>query len=558
MKDKGNVNLLEGVRGMFLLSLLLLFFFFYEIGNRHFADPDEGRYVEIPREMTVTGDYVTPRLNGLKYFEKPPLFYWMQAASIETFGVGETSMRIWTMLFAIIGCLSVFFVGSRCYSANTGFLATGILATSILYYVHSRLIILDLVLSVLMNGALWCFYLIFVSKKAVGLSRKPLIIAMYALAALAGLTKGLVAIVLPAFIVFLWMALTSNWKKIREILYLPGLLVFFAIFLPWHILVAIRNDDFLYYYFIVEHFLRYTTAIHCRYQPFWFFIPVLLAGFLPWTGFFLASLKDSLQKIKKDSENAFLVCWILGVLLFFSFSNSKLIPYVLPAAQPMALLTGIALEKSINAKGKDFRYGVWLNILTLVVACGAYLLAKREIADVMEDANANLLINVFFGLLLIAAITLLCALHFKNFRFSSMLIYLFLSANMMWVINKAAVFYQETKKPSTKRFAEIINLNRKKDDLVFCYGRYYQDFPVYLHDTVGVVDFIGELEFGARSEKDTKRLITKEDFWNLWSTTNRRIFLLLSSSDYGEAFAKVNVFHRILDFNKYFLVITNQ
>ncbi|MDR3187487.1 MAG: glycosyltransferase family 39 protein [Holosporaceae bacterium] len=557
MKKNQSVNL-SGARGTFFLSLLLLFFFSYEIGNRCFADPDEGRYAEIPREMTVTGDYVTPRLNGLKYFEKPPLFYWMQAASIKAFGIDEISMRIWVMLFAIIGCLSVFFVGSRCYSPNAGLLATGILATSVLYYIHSRLIILDLVLSVLMDGALWCFYLVFVSKNAGKFSPKPWIIAMYALAALAALTKGLVGIVLPAFVVFLWMAFAGSWEKIKEILYLPGLLVFCVIFLPWHILIASRNDDFLYYYFIVEHFLRYTTTIHYRYQPVWFFIPVLLVGFIPWTGFFLAGLRNSLQKIKNNSENIFLICWILGVLLFFSFSKSKLIPYILPAAQPMALITGITLAKSIDSGGKDFRNGVWLNILILAIACGAYLLAKAEIADVVENANANLLVNVFFALLLIGAIVLLCAAHFKNFRFSGMLFYLFLSANMMWVINKAAPFYQEVKKPSTKRFAEIINLNRRNDDLVFCYGRYYQDFPVYLRDTVGVVNFVGELEFGAKSEKNTNRLITKEDFWKLWNTTNHRIFLLLSRNDYREVFADVSMVHKILDFNEYFLVIANR
>ncbi|MDR1375805.1 MAG: glycosyltransferase family 39 protein [Holosporaceae bacterium] len=558
MREEKSVNFMESTRNACLLSLLLLLFFSYEIGNRHFADPDEGRYVEIPREMVVSGDYVTPRLNGLKYFEKPPLFYWMQAASIKAFGIGEISMRIWVMLFAVIGCLGVFFIGSRCYSVKVGLLSTGILATSVLYYVHSRLIILDLVLSVLMNGALGCFYLVFVSKNAGKLSHKPWIIIMYALSALACLTKGLVGIVLPGFIVFLWMALTGGWKKIREILYLPGLLVFFALFLPWHILVASRNDDFLHYYFVVEHFLRYTSTIHYRYQPVWFFVPVLLVGFFPWTGFFLVGLKNSLQKIRKNSENIFLVCWILGVLLFFSFSGSKLIPYILPAAQPMALVTGITLAKSIESRDGNFKSGVLLNILFIAIAYGAYLLAKSQIADVMEDVNASLLLCVFFGLVLVAAIILLYALYFKNSRYKALLFYLFLSANIMLVLNKAATFYQEVKKPSTKCFAEIINLNRKSDDLVFCYGRYYQDFPAYLGNTVGVVNFVGELEFGARSEKNTDRLIAKEDFWKLWNTTNRRIFLLLSIGDYREVFTKVNMVHKILDLNKYFLVITNQ
>ena len=148
----------KGLRGLFFLTIILGIFFSFEMGNRPFVSPDEGRYVEIPREMVVTGDYITPRLDGMKYFEKPPLFYWMQAASIKAAGINETSMRFWIVLFAILGCLSVFYVGAKCYSRNVGIMAAGILATSLFYYCHSHLIVLDLVLSVLLCGSLWAFF----------------------------------------------------------------------------------------------------------------------------------------------------------------------------------------------------------------------------------------------------------------------------------------------------------------------------------------------------------------------------------------------------------------
>ena len=549
----------SGWRGMFSLAIILAVFFSYEMGNRHFADPDEGRYVEIPREMVATGDFIVPRLNGLKYFEKPALFYWLQAGVIKVFGLNETSMRLWIVIFAILGCLGVFFIGAKYYSRATGLLSSGILATNILYYAHSHLIILDLAVSILMNGALWCFFMIFVRKDPSITSPKRYIILFYVLAALACLTKGLIGVVLPGFIILLWIMFTKNWSLIKEILYVPGILVFLIIFLPWHIMMALRDENFLHFYFIVEHFQRYISTGHNRYQAPWFFIPILLVGLLPWTGFSLVAVKNSFQKaMSKNSENMFFMCWIFGTLVFFSFSSSKLIPYILPLLQPIVLITGTTLVESFVTNNRNFLYGTWSNVVLFGIAYGAYIRAKPEIIDVLQNPNAILLIDIFALLAIAAAIVPVCSIFFNIPRINAIFACVFISANMMWIINKATIFYQEAKKPSTKYSAELINMNRKKEDLVFCYRRYYQDFPVYLGTTVGVVDFIGELKFGANAEKCSDRLTTEENFWKLWSITNKRIFLLLSREHYREVFSNRNFVHRILSFDKCFVVITNK
>ncbi|GHU13236.1 glycosyl transferase [Alphaproteobacteria bacterium] len=597
----------KGVRGFFALALVLAVFFSYDMGVRPFADPDEGRYVEIPREMVVSGDYITPRLNGLKYFEKPALFYWMQAASIKAFGINETSMRLWIVIFAILGCLCVFLVGSRFYYNGVGLLSSGILATSALYYAHSHLIILDLVLSVFMSGALWCFFAAFVRKdkaphkiitslaestisedflgdterrtavysdvhedSSTGSTTKipdrgrlceRYIVAMYVLSALACLTKGLIGIVLPAFVAFLWVIFTKNWKKIPEMLYVPGIVAFLVIFLPWHILVISKNSDFFHFYFVVEHFLRYTTTIHERYQPMWFFLPVLLVGFLPWTGFSLVALKNTFRKKQMFSENVFFLCWIFGIFGFFSFSSSKLIPYILPIMQPLALLTGINIVESIKSESRDFRNGALTNIFLFGIAMVAYFIAKPQISDVLQDPDAQTFIYVFGGIFITAAIVLLAAAYpkwLKFHRFNALLLFLFLGANMMWVINKASTYYQEVKKPPTKNMAEFVRMNKTKDDLVFCYDRYYQDFPVYLNSTVNIVNFVGELEFGANAEKEKHVIWQDKEFWDFWKTTDKRIFLLVSKEKYREVFASKVGMHHILDFDKSFTVISNK
>jgi 4-amino-4-deoxy-L-arabinose transferase-like glycosyltransferase len=461
------------------------------------------------------------------------------------------------MIFAVLGCLGVFFVGFRCYSAEVGLLSATILATNILYYAHSRLIILDLVASVFMSGALWCFFLAFVRENSTEKYRKLIIVLMYAFSAAACLTKGLIGAILPGMVAFIWILCTKNWLKIKEILYIPGILTFLAIFLPWHVAMALRHGDFLHFYFVTEHFLRYTSKIHNRYQPVWFFIPILFVGLLPWTGFSLVALKNSFQKIK-NSENVFLLSWIIGVLLFFSFSNSKLIPYILPILPPLALITGITLEESLDSESKNFKIGVFSSVILFAIAFVAYLFARSEIADILKNADAVLAVNVFAALLVIAIAVLLFGLYREKSRTGAIFAYIFIAANMMWLINKAAVFYQEIKKPSTKTLAESIRMNRNPDDLVFCYKRYYQDFPVYLNSTVGVVDFVGELEFGARDNRDVNKLMTENDFWKLWETTNKRVFLLLSSEHFCEVFATRKLQHRILDFNKYFVVIMNK
>lgn len=549
----------------FFLTTILVIFFGYELGNRHFADPDEGRYVEIPREMVVSEDYVTPRLNGLKYFEKPPLMYWLQAMTIKSVGIGEYSMRFWIAFFAVLGCLSVFVVGWKCGSTTLGLLSASILATNLLYYAHSRIIILDLAVSVLICGVLWCFFLAFVRRRGKKENDErdehppqSIVIAMYVLAALACLTKGLIGVILPGFVGFLWIALTNNWKKIPKIISLSGILVFLAIFLPWHIAVCLKNPDFFHFYFVVEHFLRYTTQIHGRYQPVWFFLPVIIGGLLPWTGFALVALGDSVKKAVKsrNPENIFFLCWIFGIFVFYSFSNSKLIPYILPIVPPIAFVTAQMLVK-IDIAEKKFRIGTIINVVLFFCALVAFFFARDQISDVISTfPEVNTLMVTFSVVIIISMILLVHSIFSKKQIDNTILLYIFLAMNMLWIINKAAPFYQDVKKPSTKHLAKIVAMNKMPDDQVFCFGRYWQDFPVYMRSVVGVVDYIGELEFGNNAEKND-RLITSEQLLEQWDG-ERRLFVLLTREDYRKLFSSKQMTHTILDFDRNFVVITNR
>ena len=306
----------------------------------------EGRYVEIPREMVASGDWVTPRLDGVKYFEKPPLLYWLEAIAIRLFGVQAWALRLWLALFALAGCLVVYAAGRRLFGRRAGLLAAAVLATSPLYYFLSQSITVDMPVAVLMTGALLAALLGLESPP--GRRRRLLLWAAYACAALATLAKGLIGFLLPGLIVLVWVAVCRRWRALRP-LYLPsGLAIFLSIGLPWHLLVARANPDFLWFYFVHEHFLRYATKVSDRYQPPWYFVPILLAGMMPWTVFLPRAL--AIERDERDDprrrEAIFLLLWAGIVFAFFSASGSKLITYVLPCCPPLALLVGRALDRA--------------------------------------------------------------------------------------------------------------------------------------------------------------------------------------------------------------------
>lgn len=550
-----------GLRGVLCVFLILVPFFCFELNIRPFCDPDEGRYVEISREMVATGDYITPRLNGLKYFEKPPLFYWLQSALIRAFGIDEFSMRILPALFAILGCLGLFCIARRRYSNTVALISSSILATNLLYYGMGHIITLDLVTSVLICGVLWCFYAAFVAQDFFK-HKQILIVFMYIFAALAFMTKGLIGIVLPGLVVIIWAAISKNLKRIPEFISWPGIICFLVIVVPWHMMMAMRHEDFLYKYFFIEHFVRYTTTFHSRYQPMWFFIPVALTGLLPWTGFAISAIKNEIIDAKKNhSESIFLLSWIFSIFIFYSFSNSKLIPYILPIWPPIAMIVGKWVTATCDINNSDFKIAALTNIVITLLGSMAFFIHRPHMEALLKSSDFSICLYTIIALLIIECVVRGFAVFVRKARFASILVSIVIAMNVCWTLNKAAFFYQEIKRPSTKDMAELIRLNKREGDLVFAYKHYYQDMPVYLNSTINLVDYIGELEFGYNAVDEFQKkceIKSTTQFWNFWKISEKRIFLLLSVKQYGEVFAMKDITHRLLGINKNFVVITNK
>jgi 4-amino-4-deoxy-L-arabinose transferase-like glycosyltransferase len=311
---------------------------FGTLGLRPLYKADETRYAEIPREMVASGDWITPRLNGFKYFEKPPLQYWATAVFYEAFSIKDWTSRLWTALLGFAGILLVLRAGNRLYGPPAGAYAAAVLAGSPVFVAAAQINTLDMGLTFFLTGAVLAL--------ATGY---PLV--FWACCALAVLSKGLVGIVLPLATLGLYILVKRDWRMIGEARPIAGPIVFLLIAAPWFVAVSQRNPEFAHFFFIQEHFQRFTSDVHQRTAPAWFFLAVLALGFLPFLLPVLVGWWRALRsKAPPFDAQLWLALWALVVLVFFSASSSKLPAYILPAFPALAVLAGKTLAEGAGRR----------------------------------------------------------------------------------------------------------------------------------------------------------------------------------------------------------------
>jgi 4-amino-4-deoxy-L-arabinose transferase-like glycosyltransferase len=315
-------------RSALLVLAAFTLLLFGTLGLRPLYKADESRYAEIPREMVATGDWLTPRLNGLKYFEKPPLQYWATAAFFELFGESDAASRLWTALAAVAGIALVFFSGRTLFGKEAGILGALVLAGSPLYVLLAQINTLDMALTFFLSAAIFAF----------ALGRYYL---FWAACAAAVLSKGLIGIVLPAGAIGLYILLKRDFSLLRRMKPVGGTMLFLAISAPWFAAASAANPEFAHFFFVQEHFQRFTTKMHHRFQPFWYFTPILAVGIAPWLLLAFPAAKTVFAKRTQAFDpRLFLGVWIAVVFAFFSISDSKLPSYILPILPAIALLVG--------------------------------------------------------------------------------------------------------------------------------------------------------------------------------------------------------------------------
>ena len=379
--------------GMMLLAVALVWF--GTLDARHLLRSDEGRYAEIAREMFATGDWVTIRYHGLKYFEKPPLHLWMTALAYELFGVGDWQSRLWVAVSGALGVLLTALAAQRWFGGGLlaaqskysgGLLAALVLIAAPTWNIGSHFNSLDMGVSGALAGVLAALLIAQHPDNSIKTQRHWMW-AAWAAMGVAVLTKGLMGIVLPGLALVAYTLLARDWALWRRLYLVSGALVCLAITAPWFLLVSQRNPEFAQFFFIHEHWERYTSSVHQRGAPAWYFVPQLLAGFAPWLGLLPGMWRALRAESQAHTARAFrplLFCavWAAAIFAFFSASGSKLPGYILPVFPALAVIAAAALQ-GLDGPAWRRQLGVMLALFTVL------LLASPLIGRTGSDAAAS-------------------------------------------------------------------------------------------------------------------------------------------------------------------------
>jgi 4-amino-4-deoxy-L-arabinose transferase-like glycosyltransferase len=551
-------------RDVVLLAVLFGALFAWRLGTAPLVNPDEGRYAEIPREMVASGDWVTPRLDGVPYFEKPPLMYWAVAACERVLGPSEWSVRLTPALLAIAGILMTYGAARRIQGRDAGFWAAIVLGTSLLYMTFVHLLGLDMAVSVFMSVGLFCF--IAAVREQPGRARRMLFWGLYASAALATLTKGMIGFLLPGAVMFLWLLLLGQWKRLRPF-YLPsGLVIFAAIAAPWHFLVSERNPGWAHFYFIFEQFERYSDKGHGRYQPVWWFIPILALGLFPWTGFIWSSFRDALAggwaRRRENADAWFFAIWAGFIFLFFSASKSKLIPYILPVFPPIAVIVGGWLAATLPRPDAFARMKPGLRVFAFL--CGliaaALCVAVLRPGLIRDPASATAL-RPFAGIL--AAMLIVGgwrALIPRGGPGSARGAVIAMTATVVFLIGIVLVALPDIDVRSTKDVALVAKALVKPGERVYAYHGFFHDFTYYTGSTIGLVNYTDELgvemQFLDPAARNAK-FIDDSEFRSEWAGP-ARVFAVARIGATGELFADPSFHYYVVAKGHHHQLFSNQ
>jgi 4-amino-4-deoxy-L-arabinose transferase-like glycosyltransferase len=350
-----------------LLAGFCGFLFFFGLASFGLIGADEPRYAQVAREMLARHDWITPTLGGKPWLEKPALYYWQAMLAYRIFGVSDWAARLPSAVDAtlMIAAVYVFLRRFRPGSQLDGALMTASAAGVIGF---SRAASMDMPLAAMFTVAMLAWY---AWKETNG---RGYLAGFYFFLALGALAKGPVALVLAVAVIAIYSMVTREYRLISRTLWLPGILLFSGVALPWYIAVQVRNPEF-FRVFVLEHNLaRFGSNLYHHQEPFWYYLPVTLLGLVPWTVFVLAAFAEAVRRWwakrqtigPEDGMNVFLLTWLIVPAVFFSISQSKLPGYIVPAVPAGTLLLSEYIQR--RSANSDARPGFLLACLHALVA----------------------------------------------------------------------------------------------------------------------------------------------------------------------------------------------
>jgi 4-amino-4-deoxy-L-arabinose transferase-like glycosyltransferase len=505
-----------GVRWWGWVALAVVWLITIQI--RPMLDPDEGRYAEIPREMVTTGDWITPRLDGLKYFEKPALQYWATAALYTGVGLSNWSSRLWTVGLGF-ACLPLIYGWlARLYDRRAALAAVAILAMSPYFGVIGHLNLLDASFTFWMCATVLAFTLAQTAPLRSGRERGWMLVCWSA-AALAVLTKGIVVFVLAGGTLIAYSVVerdSRSWRRLHPVLGVP---LFLALTTPWFIMVSRRNSDFASFFFIHEHFQRFLTKEAQRVEPWWYFLALLGVGALPW----LLPLARAARAAWRDSglninfkPLKFLLLFSVVTLVFFSISSSKLATYILPMFPLLAAFTGVAIAPRPGFLSRCTAVAAGL---ALFVAAGLLVYSRHRDGMIPAPAVEWAVAGAA------AAITAVMASWRR--QEAETVAWRPLVVALLFVFVWQAVLCEYTVIPPSRSAYALVQAvapQVKPGTALYSVGEYRQTIPPYLGRTLTLVDFkgSGELDFGEASEPG-RQTATPQEFVRQWDASRDAI-----------------------------------
>jgi len=357
-----------------LMMLLAVVTIFNNLGGIPLLDPDEPVYAETPREMIVFGDYVSPRIYGDYWYDKPPMYYWLVAGSFKLLGMNEFTARFPAAFLAVVCVAMVYRSMSRFFSRRSGVISGLVLATSIEYFYLGKAAVTDSTLTVFFTMALLFF-----------LEQKYYL--FYFFCALATVTKGPIGILLPGLIICIWLLVTRQFNRIKTMKIPGGVILFLLVAGPWYwAMYHIHGSAFLDGFIGLNNITRFTSPEHGKNLGWYYFIPVLLIGFFPWTALLGQTVRKALAAKTKEEvfQLRFIMIWAMIIFIFFSISSTKLISYILPMYPPLSMLVGWYLDTecySGNATGIRLVWPILLTLLTCTLA-GVLLLESVSLTEI--------------------------------------------------------------------------------------------------------------------------------------------------------------------------------
>ncbi len=526
---------LPSARVIWALFAIIAILWFVNLDARRLVHPDEGRYAEIAREMVASGDWVTPRLNDLKYFEKPPLQYWATALAYEAFGVHEWTARLWPALAGFLAVLAIAYSGFALGGATLAAFSGLALAGTLWHAGIAQIVTLDSGLSFFL--ALGFAALVGAQRPEIAPSKRCLWMAIvWAAMAGATLSKGLIGIALPTGALVAYTAITRDFALWRRLCIGSGVAIYALLTAPWFVAVARANDEFLRFFFIHEHFQRFLTTEHLRPGPWYYFVPVFLVGILPWLtvlGFGLPrAWRDGTPNALGFSWQRFALVWAAFVFLFFSASGSKLQSYILPMFAPLALVIGWLLARLDERT--LFRLTVPLAVLACALALGL-LAAFDRLAPGFAGAQPVAVLLSFGGWVKAAAVvaaagSIVALLAFRPAsapagRFWGIAA---LSLSTLCALQVAVAgfdAFSPTRSTSAILRAAQAPAPFVNDAPFYQVGMYDQTAPFYLGRTTRLANFRDELALGIDAEP-AKQVPTLDAWIAEWSALRQGYAIL--------------------------------